>query len=214
MARLPLVEFRNQRDPKGYRLEWECGVQPLIRRNGRVREDLKDCLPLGGEEYLEFANVKDAEGLLDFVQRYGALTWMGNSVDCGERALGFLRVAQHMREMLAAVKSGPPRLSDELLEDLSFNALRIQTSLIWDPVNKRVVWQSRTSELIDSLWAQLIQAVTRGDQLRKCEYCDDWFGVGMGAGRRADAKFCSDDHRAAFNNRARRQRNTSGAAND
>jgi hypothetical protein len=115
-----------------------------------------------------------------------------------------------MREIVAALKSGPPQLSDDLLERLSFSALSIQKSLIWDPAEKRVVWQSRTLSLYDSLWAQLIQAATRGDQLRECEYCSAWFEVGIGTGRRADAKFCSNEHRAAFNNRAR-SRGTSDA---
>jgi len=34
---------------------------------------------------------------------------------------------------------------------------------------------------------------------RACAHCGAMFEAGRGAGRRADAKFCSDEHRVAFN---------------
>jgi len=174
-----------------------------------VWEELRDCVPLSGEEYLEFAAVRDAEGALDFVARHGPLDWIGNLVleNGGQHVESFLAEARLMNEILEAVRSGPPRLSDELLDRLSMRASASNLrSLIWDPVAKKLAWQFETHCLIHALWGQLAQAGTRGDHLRMCEYCGAWFKVGTGGSRRADAKFCSDEHRAAFNNRARSRR--------
>jgi hypothetical protein len=59
------------------------------------------------------------------------------------------------------------------------------------------------SRLIDALWLQMAQAISGGQSVKECRQCGIPFKVGPGSGRRFDAKFCCDEHRIAFNSRAR-----------
>ena len=61
--------------------------------------------------------------------------------------------------------------------------------------------------LLDALWLQLGQALTVSAKIRQCEHCGNWFEAGRGTGRRLDAKFCSDEHRIAFNSLKRSKEN-------
>ena len=38
---------------------------------------------------------------------------------------------------------------------------------------------------------------------RQCGYCLNWFEAGVGTGRRADARYCSNEHQILFNSRKR-----------
>jgi hypothetical protein len=198
------TEFRNQYDPKGYHLEPREGRQ-WIKRNGRVQEELKDCPRLMGRECLNFAAVRDAVELLSFVRCYGALTQGGNSVveNGGDPVESLLVEARRMDKILHATNSGPPDLTEEMLQYVSANAGRVDQRLVWDARAKKVIWQSRVYTLYSALWAQLIQEITGAAQRRKCDECGCWFRVGPGTGRRPDARFCCDKHRTAFHNRAR-----------
>jgi hypothetical protein len=69
----------------------------------------------------------------------------------------------------------------------------------WDPVTSTPLWRVRPSTLLDGLWLQFGQAVTRGSRIQTCAHCGAWFEAGRGTGRRLDSKFCSDEHRIAFN---------------
>src|SRR5262249_4858922 len=55
-------------------------------------------------------------------------------------------------------------------------------------------WQLRLQPptLLDAIWLQLGAALTSNAELKQCEQCGTWFEAGVGTGRRADAKFCSD----------------------
>jgi hypothetical protein len=59
--------------------------------------------------------------------------------------------------------------------------------------------------LLNALWFEAGEFLTRDAQVRECMYCGGWFETGPGIGRRADAKFCSDEHRIAFNSLKRSQ---------
>ena len=55
------------------------------------------------------------------------------------------------------------------------------------------------SSLISALWLQFARAVEGNRQYTVCEFCHMPFEVGRSAGgKRTDAKFCSDSHRAAY----------------
>jgi len=196
-------EFRNQRDPQGYHLE-PRGGRLWIRRDG---EELDTCSRLKGREYQKFAAVKNEDDLLNFVKVYGPLTPLGNdlSENGGDPAESLVDEARWMNEILSAFGRSPPYLSNQQLERLALNSGRAARSLVWDSDSGVAVWQSNVSYLLAALWEQLANAVTCGVLLRLCEYCREWFEIGTRGGKRRDARFCSDDHRIAFKNNARKQ---------
>ena len=79
--------------------------------------------------------------------------------------------------------------------------------LDWDPQTEISRWEFCPSTLLDGLWLQLGQAVTRGVHIRVCAHCGNLFETGIGTGRRLDARFCCDEHRIAFNSPKRSKEN-------
>jgi hypothetical protein len=59
--------------------------------------------------------------------------------------------------------------------------------------------------LLDAIWLQFGQAITSDAVLHFCAQCGNTFEAGGKSGRRADAKFCSDECRIEFNSRKRSQ---------
>lgn len=57
--------------------------------------------------------------------------------------------------------------------------------------------------LMDAMWLQLAHRVSGGGTFQSCGFCGLSFESGVGTGRRADAKFCSDEHQIKFNSRKR-----------
>jgi len=194
MGELPIIVFEWWKDPKGYRLA-EVGHPKLLRivRNGRTR-DLELSRPLDSPDTFRiFATTATTpEGLLKFVQRFGPLTFLGN--DQGELVGDVTRRAVIMQDTLKWLSAHPRRKPP----DLGWSA-NCAAWLRWDPQAKNLRWQLHPSTLLDGLWLQFAQAVTRGVHIRSCAHCGDLFEAGLGTGRRLDAKFCSDEHRIAFN---------------
>jgi hypothetical protein len=197
MAQLPIIDFTWTRDPKGYRL---TDSKPLRRvvRNGPNGSEVS-CLPLSGEEFRIFARVATSDArLLDFVQWYGPLTWDGWDATKGDIVELVMHHARAMRELLTATAEGRPPSSDGGPVYIGSDST-VHAAVIWDPATKSPRWCFRPNTLLDALWLQFGQAVTRGARLRACEHCGAWFEAGAGTGRRADARFCSGEHRIAFN---------------
>jgi hypothetical protein len=200
-----VLELDWVRDPKGYRLV-EIGrpKRLLVVRNGKGREpkDFEHYQPLIVTDSLFniFANTATtAQGVLEFVQRFGPLTWNGWFAEEGEDVNLAISDASHMRQLLSYVSGAQRRehlpFSPHQATRLSF----MQAQVIWDPAMKAPKWEIRPSSLLDALWLQLGQALTSGAQIHQCHHCGKWFETGRGAGRRLDAKFCSDEHRVSFN---------------
>jgi len=197
MAQLPIIDFGWSLDPKGYRL---TDSKPLRRvvRNGPNRSEVR-CRPLSGEEFRIFASIATSDaGLVDFVQRFGPLTWDGWDATKGDIVELVIRNAREMHELLTAAAEGRPPSSDGGPVYIGSDST-VHAGVIWDPATRSLTWCFRPNTLLDALWLQFGQAVTRGAQLRACQHCGAWFEAGAGTGRRADAKFCSDEHRIAFN---------------
>jgi hypothetical protein len=209
MARLPLMDFNPLCDPLGYRLAWSDKFRcQVILRNGPRNGYLAHRPQLSGEEFRSFANMaRDAEGALEFVRLHGAFTPSFGHGALGEPVESITLEARAMRRLLDAIAAAPRQLPDEVLHDLTrLMGSYVWTEFEWDPMTKTPVWKFCPGSLRDALWLQFGQAVTRGDQLRACLRCGDWFEVGVGTGRRADAKFCCDEHRKVFNSLKRSKR--------
>jgi hypothetical protein len=198
MARLPTIQLDWWKDPKGYHLA-EVGRPKFLRvvRNSRDRQVL--CRPLDSSDTLfrTFANTATTpEGVLKFVQSFGPLTTWG--YDQGDLVGDVIHRALNMQGALkwAAAQPRRPTPSDETFFG---PGVTLHAWLDWDAESNSPRWQFRPGTLIDGLWLQFAQAVTRGVQMRTCMHCGDLFEAGLGTGRRLDAKFCSDKHRIAFN---------------
>jgi hypothetical protein len=221
------IELDWARDPKGYRLV-ETGRPKELRivRNGKGHgpENLPPFQPLSTNLLFRiFANIATTpEGALDFVRRYGPLTpdgWDERAGDVvslvtfhAEYVRGVLGVwagkQKYVARSLAALVSGrhmrvvPEQVGPHRLVVSPYDtgpSSSINAKVIWDPFAKALKWELRPASLLDALWLQLGQALTANVQFRQCEHCGIFFEAGRGTGRRLDAKFCSDEHRIAFN---------------
>jgi hypothetical protein len=200
MAQLQTINLDWWRDPKGYRLvEGKPAGMPRIVRNGRPNDGPKHSRPLDetNDLFLIFArNATTTDGALKFVQRYGPLTASGN--DQGDIVSYVTHHARMMRDLLKSFSTHRERpkvpVKFDVIPGVTFNA-----AVIWDPLTDSLRWQVRPSTLLDGLWLQFGQAVTRGAHIQTCVHCGKWFETGPGTGRRLDSKFCSDEHRIAFN---------------
>ena len=196
MTRLPTIDFTWARDPRGYRLT-KTAPRRLVR-NGPNRTEVL-CPPLTGEEFRIFAaNATNDAGLLAFVNQYGPLSWMGFDAKMGDVVDHVMWDARTMRDLLA-VSADEHSLGPDPGPAYVGSFISVDAAVVWDPASKSLRWQFRPNSLLDALWLQFGQAVTRGAQLRACEHCGAWFEAGAGTGRRADAKFCSDEHRITHN---------------
>jgi hypothetical protein len=206
MARIP-IEFEWSRDPKGYRfVETKLPKMLCVVRNGTGHglKDLQSYWPLAKTDTLFgiFANMATSpEGVLEFVRRFGPLTWDGFDAKKGDPVNLVMFNADHMRQVLRIWNGGQKQTQTQLpvgpyqaAPSVSLNAM-----VVWDPAAKALRWKVCPNTLLDALWLQLGQALTAGVQIRECEHCGEWFYTGRGTDRRLDAKFCSDEHRIAFN---------------
>jgi len=210
------IELDWARDPKGYRLV-ETGRPKELRivRNGTGHgpKNLPPFQPLSIDLlFKNFANIATtAQGALEFVRRWGSLTPEGWDEEAGDVVSEVTFHAEYMRGVLGVWAGkqkhlhmpvgrgqvGPHRLIVSPY-DTGYSSL-LQAKVVWDPFAKALKWELRPASLLDALWLQLGQAVTANVQFRQCERCGQFFVAGPGTGRRLDAKFCSDEHRIAFN---------------
>ena len=200
LAELRTIQLDWWKDPKGYHLA-ETEPSKLLRvvRNGSPHDELVHCQPLDNSQTLFgifAATATTPEGVLKFVQSYGPLTAYGN--DQGDRVAEIIRRAELMRDTLKWMSAQPRRrMAGE--ETFFGPGIALHAWLDWDRGSRSPVWKFRPSTLIDGLWLQFAQVVTRGVRIRACKHCADLFEAGLGTGRRLDAQFCSDEHRIAFN---------------
>lgn len=195
MAEPPIIDFAWTRDPKGYRLVWT--PQRAIVRNGPNRSEVL-CRPLTGDEYRIFVHIAHSpDGALEFVERFGPLTWGGWDSRHGDSLDIVMMNARTMRELLDVTCEGRSPLAEE--PGAMSPTSTLHAAVLWDPAIKAIRWSLRPNTLLDALWLQFGQELSRGAKIRACQHCGAFFEAGVGTGRRADAKFCSDEHRVAFN---------------
>jgi hypothetical protein len=203
------IDFEWSVDAKGYRLE----RGRIIGQSGpKRRMRLKDFPTL----YLEFAKAQTPEGLLDFVNRFGRLThdkvkkgqdgWeVERQGDDVRFVLSRAEVISMALEMLrghignlptwqgGTYEQEVPSLGKgaKLIGGIPIGA-RLSATLAPDPMTGAWQLQLRPPTLLDAILLQFGQALTSNAVLRSCDHCGRWFEAGVGSGRRADAKYCSD----------------------
>ena len=204
MGALP-IDFVWMRDRKGYHLEDAKPPHPQrVVRNGGNDEKLETYRPLDRMDrlFVAFANTATSpNGVLEFVRKYGSLTWAGTDSTKGDGVDLVISSAESMRQILG-YSSGDrkrPAKRPPLDEGPTHLGITVHGSIILDVKTGLPKLQLSPNTLDDALWLQLAQELAGGCYLRRCEHCGDWFETGAGTGRRLDAKFCSDEHRIAFN---------------
>jgi len=179
-----MIEFTWHWDEKGYdilpgpsrRIVGKGGSQKLYR-------------PLDIPTlFRKFAEIqKTPGGALGFFEKFGPLTHDGNAGGKGEKLSTVIDSAKLMESRLQKVKGRQ--------QDIPLNRLRAH--LVTDRDGVRL--EFRPSTLIDALWLQLGQELSGGSKILRCIHCHQFFRAGPGTSRRADATFCSNEHRIEFN---------------
>jgi hypothetical protein len=217
------IDFEWQVDEEGY--DWVPGAQcppeeelspaailyaakgqipdRIIRRGGKLRT-FRPLDEAGGMLHRIFASAAgDRDALLSFVCRYGPLMADGNR-ECGDDAVFLMSAANSMAEMLAGYAKDPKYYFATYANGLGWS--RIDVKLAFNPMTQRPQYRFVPPSLYNALIFEFGQIVTSDAQLRQCEQCGIWFEAGAGTTRRADAKFCSDEHRILFNSLKRTPR--------
>jgi hypothetical protein len=200
-----VVEFDGVRDPKGYRLVEDRLLRSTrVVRNGKghTPKDFEFCRPLSSTDslfriFVHMATTPD--GVLEFVQRYGPLTEAGGDPDLGDDVRLVISSAEHMRQLLRYFSGNEKRPHLAASRHQATQSASMGMQVIWDPATMAPKWELRPNTLLDALWLQFGQALTRGGRISQCQHCGIWFEAGRKTGRRLDAKFCCDEHRTAFN---------------
>jgi hypothetical protein len=210
-----LRDFEWRRDSKGYRLEtkddwapfhWKAfggGVSRPVRGETdlavrRKGGQLRPYRPLAEVDtlYLIFATLRNSEDVLNFVERFGSLTRYGETPRGADIVRVVLAHAALFRDWLGAVSEN--RVAKRVNQRLNEINADLNASLVVD-AKGMVRLQVTPSDLLDGLWLQLALKLSGQTTIRACLHCGQWFEAGIRSGRRVDAKFCSDEHRIAFN---------------
>jgi hypothetical protein len=188
-----------------------AGEEPLrVRRRGG---ELIPYRPLDVFESLFsiFAELFTADDVLHFVEKFGPLTADGLDEEKGELVDGVLAHVDALRDVFLFA-SGDRARRAAIIADLQANPFaELEVTLELDPGSEDPKLRFRPTSLLDALWLQAVQHISTGSSMRQCVHCSAWFEVGPGTGRRLDAKFCSDQHRVAFNSLRRTQSEASHA---
>jgi hypothetical protein len=229
MPTLP-IDLDWYKDAGGYTLVDHDAYGSVIINCGG---DLVPTRPLERKDRLfkVFSKVKNADKLLQFVQRNGLLyqpSYTGPAwsrmqdlfhadVDAnlgrrdrsfssrGESVDDLLSTAALFRRVMLQSAKGWKRVPQSLDIELSTRFYRKSVGEIglYGDQGRGFRHTLTTNSLINGLWLQLASDVSGGAAFRLCERCGELFETGPRTGRRADSKFCSDAHRIEFNSRKR-----------
>jgi hypothetical protein len=144
------------------------------------------------ELYKIFAKIRTPEAALNFVKNYGRFGRPDPKGDSVQKVLGEAKEMSKRMNRLITSRFG----ANIPLTELS-------GVLVSDRRSGGVELKIRPATLRDAMWLQLARSISDSARIRKCNFCKEWFRAGLGTDRRADAKFCSDEHRKRFNSLAR-----------
>ena len=142
------------------------------------------------------ARAATPDGLLEFVRTFGPMLPDGNRPS-GEDALTGLSAAQEMADLLREYSKDPRACFARFGKGLGWS--RIDVHLAFNAATGRPHFRFSPPSLLHALWFEVGEFLTRDARVRECLHCGGWFEAGPGTTRRADAKFCSDEHRITFN---------------
>jgi hypothetical protein len=183
-----IIVFANKLDVKGYRVVGD----KIVGNSGRSRMIHPLSGARGDQLFLDFANIKDAEDVRAFCDRFGNI---GTSIAYARS------VANWFDEVLRwRVRGGknPPNyltISDEE-NDWEFALLRPKLS-----APKRLTLQLEPHTLIGLMTIQLAQSFAGSGKIKSCVECGKLFMAGTRTNRRAHSKFCSPLHQRHYNNK-------------
>ena len=159
-----------------------------------------------------FANIREADGLLAFVNRFGPLV---NGYDQKRDSLD-----QPIKKLLQDAKIANRLLGDaadqktnelrDFLEDYEdwFGALLVKVRadglargphLTLEPPDLLGL----IKYLIGFHLSEISRSPSEARVFKRCRRCDDIFAAGPGTGRTKKAEFCSDEHRVEYNSLTR-----------
>ena len=216
------IAFSSHKDGSGYRLvkggSLSGGKPPfdVIMPNGGERILIRP-IEMVDMLYMIFANVKSVEGLLEFVEKFGLLgdnegeqfepdyhrdaTDGSVSVNVmsyeGMPVSKYLKQAAIFLEALDRKKEGPEQLA-EFLKSTKIPGQSLAHLYVIPDKILGAQFQIVPADLMQALWFQLGQVLASNIKLSTCLQCGKLFEVGVGAGRRADAKYCSIEHRTLY----------------
>jgi len=169
----------------------------IVRRGGKW----EPYRPLENFEtlYAIFARtVTSGERALDFFTKFGALWGQVSPIAAegyefmeprdGYPVFMVLDAADRMRNVLTSSRL-----------DAALHVGTMNVGLATNPVTGKLRLGLAPSNLQAALWLQLSEAQYEGSAVRECLHCGILFKAGPEAGRRRDAKFCSEEHQIAFN---------------
>jgi hypothetical protein len=200
-----LVPDRMQRRPEEELVDHPLGIRIVSDRKPQrlmgLGGPLIEYRPLDHFEHLFqiFANtIRSPKDVLGFAQKFGPFTVDGLYEEVGEPVYDTIVHAEGMREFLEFA-GGDKRILARGIDAQVAPLGQIDATLALDPLTTRPKLRLSPSSLRDALWLQFGQALSADASLRQCQHCGAWFEAGVGTIRRRDAKFCSNQHRIAFN---------------
>ncbi len=160
----------------------------------------------------QFSRVQTPEGICNFIKMFGPLTNDGRNPDVGDDIVALMAHSRQMRKLLEAYAADDKIAVAQTLGPkglpLDNNSIGdVEARIVFEPADGAFQLQLTPKNLISALWLQLGQFLSGKERLKICFHCSELFEVGAGTTRRADSKFCSDEHRIIHNSRRR----TSGA---
>lgn len=201
------------RDPKGYRLipavppsKPKRGDPPrtllgadrgqpgrIVRAGGR----LEPWTPPDGLYRVFAGSVTSPGSLLTFVTNYAPLTHSGLDANGGEDIDEALEHAESMREWIGHAIKGDTELARRI-GAAGMRVTKLDVLLRVDPNTGRLRLECAPRNLLQAMWTQMASRLAEGTHLRVCAHCGIVFEAGVNSTRRADAKFCSTEHKTQF----------------
>ena len=144
-----------------------------------------------------------AEGLRDFMNRFGPLTRPGLDPEVGEPVKDATEFLAFLTEFIDAwgeeTKSVRKRALAKVLGTDGLRVAGVEVRLVFDERTQAPRTQQVALDLETALFLRLFDVLLSDTVLRRCKHCNALFTAGLGTDRHLNARFCSDEHRILFN---------------
>lgn len=126
----------------------------------------------------------NAEGALDFVQRYGFL----RSFHTGPEGVDFIASQIRVAQQLVSLTDAKDWNGIQAWADHNAKAIRLHPTFEYLEDEDRAEMFFAPATLLDAIWIQALQDIAKATDLRSCDRpgCPEWFAVGPGTGRPRD----------------------------